>query len=67
MDILIDGVSVGTVDMYAASADYKARATITGVVLTAGAHTLTLQANGKHASSSAYDVYVSDILFLRTA
>jgi len=63
----VDGVEEGTYkELYTASAVYNVFAEITVHVLTDGDHTLTLSAKTKHASSSAYNFFISDLWLVRT-
>lgn len=64
--IQVDGVSVGTIDGYATSLSPQ-RGILTGLVLTAGQHTVTLLMATKNASSSSYVGMVDKILLTRTA
>lgn len=67
--VYIDGVQVGTVggyDEYAAL-DAANIEEITGLVLTAGEHTLKFELSGKNASSSSYRFRTSGIWLQRTA
>lgn len=65
-DILIDGVSVGTVDGYNASILHNVVTSITGIVLTAGHHTVRIAANGKNASSTNYTITTQSVTLTRT-
>lgn len=68
IDILIDGVSQGTVDTYAAAGVYNQKDTITGVTIaTAGIKIITLLVNGKNAASSGYSAYLQALSLWRTA
>lgn len=64
--VQIDGVTVGTVDGYAASLS-PARGSITGVALTAGTHVITLLMATKNVSSSGFLGMVERLLLTRTA
>jgi hypothetical protein len=64
--IEIDGVSVGTLDGYSASLT-AGRSVLTGVVLTAGTHVITLAMLSKNASSGGYIGMVERLLLTRTA
>lgn len=66
MEVLCDTVSQGTVDCYAASATPLV-ATYTVTTTSDGLHTITFKANGKNASSSAYNIRNSGFIFTRTA
>lgn len=62
----VDGVQVGTVDMYSASTVPAAKAAIAGVAIAAGRHRLKVIMSTKNASSSAYTGNLSGIGFTRT-
>lgn len=64
--VKIDGVSVGTVDGYAASLTAE-RSTLTGIALAAGTHVVTLLMATKNASSISYFGFVERLMFTRTA
>lgn len=64
--IEIDGVSVGTIDGYIGTLT-AARSQLAGVVITAGAHYLTLLMATKNASSSGYVALVERLVLTRTA
>lgn len=64
--VQIDGVTVGTVDNYAAAAA-SVRSVITGVVVTTGVHTLRLVMTTKNASSSAYLGQFGKVGLIKTA
>jgi hypothetical protein len=62
VDVYLDGVLIdGTNDLYAASSTPNTKLTTTGVVLTAGTHTITVTVNGKNASSSDYNAPISTV------
>ena len=64
----LDGVDLGTTDLYSASDDYTNVVEITSVsVSTSGEHDLKFSVNGKNASSSAYTIDFNQIEFIRTA
>jgi len=68
LDVLIDGVSAGTKDLYSASVVYNSLQTITGIVVTtSGLKTLSLKVNGKNASSTGYYLNLSYFTLFRTA
>lgn len=62
----IDGVTVGTIDGYAASLT-AGRSLLPGVAIAAGAHTLTLLMAAKNASASGYLGMIERIVLTRTA
>lgn len=64
--VKIDAATAGTVDGYATSLSPQ-RAVLTGIVLTAGQHTVTLLMAGKNASSSGFLGMVERLLLTRTA
>lgn len=64
--VKIDGVAAGTVDGYAASLSPQ-RAILTGIVLTAGQHTVTVLMASKNASASSYLGMIERMLLTRTA
>lgn len=66
LDILIDGVSVGTFDLYAAATAHNNVGSITGIVLSEGNHTLRIAANGKNPSSTDYYITPQSITLTRT-
>jgi hypothetical protein len=68
--VYIDNVQVGTVggyDEYAATTDVANVEELTGLVLTAGAHTLKFELSGKNGSSTSYRFRTSGIWLQRTA
>lgn len=66
-EVLIDGVSVGTVDTYAASGSNNNVTTWTGfTVATPGYYTVRWAANGKNASSSSYGLTLQLLVLRRT-
>jgi hypothetical protein len=66
--VSIDGVSVGTVDGYAASPASNQRSSITGIAVTpSGVKTLNFKMATKNASSSSYFGNLAYIRLLRTA
>lgn len=64
--VQIDNVTVGTIDGYASSLTFT-RSLLTGVVITAGRHTLTLVMATKNASSSAYYGFPERAVLTQTA
>lgn len=64
--IAFDGVTKGTVDGYTASSG-SAVSTLTGIVLTAGAHTLRLTMATQNASSSGYYGTMVEAVLTQTA
>ena len=68
MDVLIDGASVGTIDLYTLAAAYNVIKTITGIVVaTSGLKTISILANGKNGSSSDYTLTYNNFVLFRTA
>jgi len=67
--ILIDGVSVGTMDWYDAGGQaYHEKRTITGVVVaTSGIKTISVKMASKNPASSDYQIIFNPITFIRTA
>lgn len=66
--LLIDDVSVGTVDTYSGSTTYATTKTISGVTIaSAGAHTVKVKLATKNASSSAYFIRLTLLRIRRTA
>ena len=65
-DIIVDGSSIGTIDSYAAGTTHNNLATISGVSLISGNHTLKVLANGKNASSGDYNLAIQSITLTRT-
>ncbi len=61
----IDGVDVGTVDLYGAPT-FNVVGSISGIAIGAGNHTLRARANGKNASSTDYLLGVTSITLTRT-
>lgn len=64
--VKIDGVTVGTVDGYAGSLN-PVRASIAGVVLGSGQHTVTVLMATKNAASSGYIGMIDRLTFTQTA
>lgn len=67
LDVLQNGVSIGTVDMYAAGTAQTRSEVSTTFSPTGGSTTLKLLLNGKNASSSSYLARLHAIQFTRTA
>lgn len=68
VELFIDEVSQGTIDIYFGSAVYNAIFSLTGLsITTPGVKTIKLKISGKNGSSSNYYVYLSDLCFQRTA
>lgn len=65
--VSIDGVSVGTIDGYAAGTTYNNKSSITGVSITAGQRRLKLQMATKNGSSSGYFGEINNLTLNRTA
>jgi hypothetical protein len=67
LDVFVDAVRVlDAYDLYLASPTVLNIASITGVALTAGSHTLKFAINGKNASSRSYVINMSAIQISRT-
>jgi len=67
LDLLIDGVSVGTSDAYAAVVTWTQRLIFTGLVITEGIHTVSIKVTGKNVSSTGYVLDLSHFGFWRTS
>lgn len=65
--VKIDGATVGTIDGYTGGGITPAVGSITGIVLAAGTHTITLLMATKNASSSGFVGQVERFLLTRTA
>jgi len=66
--VLVDGVSVGTIDMYAGANNYAAVKALAGIVIAAGGNkVVTLRMATKNASSSGYLGAISELCFKQTA
>lgn len=68
VDIFVDGVEVASnIEMYAAAATYNQVSSTASISVTYnGLHTIILKAGSKHASSSAYATYHTNIVMTRT-
>lgn len=66
IDVLVDGVSVGTVDQYAASGATAKQTVASVVIAAAGVKRIKLSVTTKNASSSAYLARISALGFTRT-
>jgi len=65
-DVLIDGVSKGTIDTYGVGTVYNSLGTVANIVITtSGKHSLSLKVNGK--SGSHYYLVISTFVLYRTA
>ena len=68
VDIDIDGVEKGSVDLYAASTSYNEIYSVTGIVVAAsGLATIRLRSDGRNGSASGYTCYVVFLSLWRTA
>ncbi len=68
LEFLVDGVSVGTLDMYSAGQVYNVVLTLTDIVISKSAlSTLSLKVNGQHASSTGYLLLLTTLSLYRTA
>jgi len=67
LDILIDGVSIGTQDWYTAATTYNVIKNITGISINTGVKMVSLKINGKNAFSSSYRMRLTSLAFWRTA
>jgi hypothetical protein len=65
--VRIDGVSVGTIDGYAAAILTPSRDVVTGIAIAAGQHTVTLLMATKNASSSSFFGIIERAVLTRTA
>lgn len=61
----IDGVDIGTVDLYGTGA-FNVVGSIASITIGAGNHTVRARANGKNASSTDYALGVQSITLTRT-
>lgn len=66
VEFLIDGISLGTVDMYSAGTSHNNVATFSSIALSEGSHTIKVLANGKNASSGDYNFTVQSMHLTRT-
>ena len=67
LTLLIDEISVGTIDFYAAGQTFQNQSAITGIsVTTAGVKTLSIKAATKNISSSAYGLVIQSMALFRT-
>jgi hypothetical protein len=68
LTLLIDAVSVGTIDLYSGSSVYNTIKTITGIsITTPGLKTLSCKVATKNASSSNYYMTLLGLSLFRTA
>ncbi len=67
VDVDIDTVEKGSFDLYAAVPNETNIEEITGIVLSAGAHTLKFRVDGKNGSSTDYFFLTQGIWLQRTA
>ncbi len=65
--VKLDGVSVGTIDCYAASATWNQTATVSFTVPTDGEHVVSFVLATKNASSSGYGSVIESLQLRRTA
>lgn len=65
-DVTIDGTSIGTLDLYAASAIYNHVTTFAGIVMSSGNHRLRFTAAGKNASATSYTFSLNWLSLTRT-
>ncbi len=66
MTVLIDNVSVGTIDLYTAGSVLNVTKTLTSISISQGSHTITLKAATKNASSSGFQMDISPFEMWRT-
>jgi hypothetical protein len=64
--IKLDGSSLGTIDMYAASTTPTLSRLTSIAIATAGRKTLRVEITGKNASSSAYSCLITRLALTRT-
>jgi len=64
--ILIDGVSVGTIDTYSPSSIVNKIGTITGITIASGGHTISIISASKNSSSTGYGIALGQMAFWRT-
>lgn len=68
VDILIDGVSKGTIDQYSASPNESNQGKISGIVVASGGFkTVKFNVSGKNVSSGGYIILFRDAIFVQTA
>lgn len=65
--ILVDGSSVGTIDMYAGSTTNNNVSSLTGVSIAAGRRTISIKIATKNASSSQYRIFFNSLGLFRTS
>jgi hypothetical protein len=65
--VLVDGVSVGTADGYAAANAIVQRSVTGFVIATPGEHTVTMRMATRNASATGWRMCVNDITLVRTA
>jgi hypothetical protein len=63
-EVFVDGVSVGTMDFYAAGTTYNAIKTIANVTLTAGYHKIEFKCSSKNGASSGFNLPLTKIYLL---
>lgn len=61
LTVYVDGVAVGTLDLYAASPS-NTSVSLAFLITTAGNHEIKCEITGKNASSSGYAAYLSDVI-----
>ena len=68
IDVYLAGSEVASFNLYSGTDDYNTRFTQTGIVVTTGGvQTLKFLVDGKHASSSSYNILINQISLYRTA
>jgi hypothetical protein len=68
IDVIVDGTTEDTIDLYNAGPVFNTIKKITGITVAADKTiTVTLTANGKHASSGGYKCYNGGFWFMKTA
>ncbi len=66
LDFVLNGTSLGTIDMYESSGKNHQRKMISSISISdKGAHTLQMKANGKNGSSSNYQIMVDMLQLIK--
>lgn len=67
VELKVDTVSKGTIDCYFGSSGYIIDAYSDIVITTDGIHDISVEANGKNASSSSYLMFLGEIYLYRSS
>jgi hypothetical protein len=67
MKVYVDGAEVASIDAYAGVAAEAIAATVTGIVIADGYHTISFKSSTKNAAASAYAIILESFCFFRTA